>query len=312
MGWTAISCLLQSDLKSKLYLIHLCFRLLIDKAGQNSQKWVVFSALSIGRSITESRDGLGIVCFWDHFVANSWSQFSPHPCAPFRGPLLWVKPASSKYLNSDCIWMTSDSLHGHPLFLWTLWTDFLEFLNPTIPWCCVGVRSIGFWVFFRIVKHTRCGPYFGTTVKAMQCLTYQTEGNVRTCKKETKDTLFWGVWVCGCVGERISLLCRQVTSKVPKTVKNLFVLQFCSWDGSFRHGEMKRSLCLYFQHVTRYIGTDFVEESRRKMQRSEEEHFFREGCSDRKEFFSNTANKRCSRQVLQLRCSWWYSIKFYT
>ena len=40
--------------------------------------------------------------------------------------------------------------------------------------------------------------------------------------------------------------------------------------------------------------------------------FFREGCFDRKEYVSNTANKRCSRQVLQLRCSSWYFIKFYT
>ena len=64
----------------------------------------------------------------------------------------------------------------------------------------------------------------------------------------------------------------------PKNRENLFVLQFCSWDGSFRHGEMKISLCLYFQHVTRYIGTDFVEESRWKIQRSEEEeNVFREG-----------------------------------
>ena len=127
--------------------------------------------------------------------------------------------------------------------------------------------------------------------------------------------LFWGVKtysVLGCAGERISLRCRQVTSKVPKIVKNLFVLQFCSWDGSFRRGEMKIWLCLYFQHVMRYIGTDFVEESRREMQRSEKEHIFGEGCFDRKEYISNTANKPCSRQVLQLRCSSWYSIKFYT
>ena len=90
------------------------------------------------------------------------------------------------------------------------------------------------------------------------------------------------------------------------------VLQFWSWDRSFRHGEMRIWLCLYFQHVTRYIGTDFVEESRQNMQRSEKEHFFREGCFYRKEYLSNTADKRCSRQVLQLRCSSWYSIKFYT
>ena len=128
-------------------------------------------------------------------------------------------------------------------------------------------------------------------------------------QKRDKNTLFWGVWVCG---ERIFLRCRQVESKVPKIVKNLLILQFCSGDGSFRHGEMKIGLCLYSQHVTRYIGTDFVEESRQKMQRSEKEHCFREGCFDRKEYISNTVNKRCSRQVFQLRCSSWYSIKFYT
>ena len=92
-----------------------------------------------------------------------------------------------------------------------------------------------------------------------------------------------------------------------------------SWSYSFAvemgHFDMVRWkiwLCLYFQHVTRYIGTDFVEESRQKMQRSEEEHFFRKGCFDRKECISNTANKRWSRQVLQLRYSSSYSIKFYT
>ena len=116
-----------------------------------------------------------------------------------------------------------------------------------------------------------------------------------------KHTLFWGVKtysVLGCVGERISLRCRQVTSKVPKTVKNLFVLQFCSRDGSFRHDEMKIWLCLYFQHVTRHIGTDFAKENRQKVQRSEEEYFFGEGCFDKKECFQrqriNAVHGRCS------------------
>ena len=120
---------------------------------------------------------------------------------------------------------------------------------------------------------------------------------------QKKDKAYSVLGCVGCAGERISLGCRQVKSKVPKIMKNLLVLQFCSWNGSFRHGEMKIWLCLYFQHVTRYIGTGFVEESRQKMQRSEEEHFFREGWCDRKEYISNAANKRCSRQVLQLRCS---------
>ena len=71
------------------------------------------------------------------------------------------------------------------------------------------------------------------------------------------------------------------------------------------------NMTLYFQHDTRYIGTDFVGESRQKMQRLEEEHFFAKSALIGKNI-SNTANKRCSRQVLQLRCSSSYSIKFYT
>ena len=49
-----------------------------------------------------------------------------------------------------------------------------------------------------------------------------------------------------------------------------------------------------------------------KMQRLWKGAFFREGCFDAKEDVSNTANKRSSRQVLQFRCSLWYSNKFYT
>ena len=62
--------------------------------------------------------------------------------------------------------------------------------------------------------------------------------------KKRRNTLCFGV--CGCLGGKISLCCRQVTRKVTKTVKNLFVLQFWSWNGSFRHGEMRIWLCLYF------------------------------------------------------------------
>ena len=97
-------------------------------------------------------------------------------------------------------------------------------------------------------------------------------------------------------GERISLRCRQVTSKVPKTMKNLFPLQFCSWDGSFRHGEVRIWLCLYFQHVTRYIGTDFVEESRQNA-KIRKGAFFAKGALIGKSIFQiqrvNAVHGRC-------------------
>ena len=43
----------------------------------------------------------------------------------------------------------------------------------------------------------RCRPYFGVTAEAVQCLTYQTEWNVRTCKKKDKTYSVLGCGVCG-------------------------------------------------------------------------------------------------------------------
>ena len=144
----------------------------------------------------------------------------------------------------------------------------------------------------------RCGPYFGTTVKANKTLKL--------------------------VKKRQNILCFEVCRR-----KNFLFLS-PSYEQSFKNREkshcptvlqlrwvpstrLDENMTLFvFQHVTRYIETDFVEESRQKMQRPEKEHFFREGCFDRKEYLSNTANKRCSRQGLQLRCSSSYSIKFHT
>ena len=139
---------------------------------------------------------------------------------------------------------------------------------------------------------TRCGPYFGTTVEAVQCLMYQTGWNVGTGNKETQHTLFWGV--------RKNYFSLSPTYKQsPKNrEKSLLVLQFCTWDGSFRHGEMKIWLCLYFQHVTRYNETDFVEERRQEMLRSEKEHFFTKNALTGKRIFQiqriNAVHGRCS------------------
>ena len=161
-------------------------------------------------------------------------------------------------------------------------------------------------MYICIIMSTRCEPYFGATVEAVQCLTYQTEWNVRTCQKREKT--------CSCFG-----MCGR---------KNFFTL---SPSYAQSHKNREKSLCPTvlqlrgvistrwgknitpgFQYTTKFIETDFVEESRQKMQRSEEDHVFGEEGFDRKEYVSNTANKRCSRQMLQLRCSSSYSIKFYT
>ena len=53
-------------------------------------------------------------------------------------------------------------------------------------------------MYICIIMSTRCEPFFGTTVEAVQCLTYQTEkkrSNLQ--KKEKKHTL-----VLGCVREK--------------------------------------------------------------------------------------------------------------
>ena len=142
---------------------------------------------------------------------------------------------------------------------------------------------------------------------AVQRLTYQTKRNVQTCKKKTKHALFWGVR-----REGISLRCRQVTSKVPKPSK---IFLSYSFRVEMAHFDMVRwkyeSVCISS------MSRDTLElilwkKAGKKMQRLEKEHFFREECFDRTEYLSNTTNKRCSRQVLQFRCSSSYFIKFYT
>ena len=172
--------------------------------------------------------------------------------------------------------------------------------------------------FSSCIQNTRCGPYFGASVDAVQCLKYQTQWNFRTCNKETKHTPFWGVKTHSVLGCETTLcfgvwkhtlfwgvrekgffyVVTKLQAKSQKTMKNLFVLQFCSWDRSFRHGEMKIWFCLYFQHVKRYIGTDFVEESRQKMHRAEEEHLFAKSALIGKSVFQiqriNAVHGRCS------------------
>ena len=98
-------------------------------------------------------------------------------------------------------------------------------------------------------------------------------------------------------GERISSRCRQVTRKVPKPWKISLSYSFAVGMGHFDMVRWKND-CLYFQHVTRYIGADFLEESRQKMQRSEKGHFFTKGALIGKSIFLiqriNAVRSKCS------------------
>ena len=152
----------------------------------------------------------------------------------------------------------------------------------------------------------RCGPYFGTTVEAVQSLMYQTEWNVRTCKEETKHTLFWDV--------RKKEFLYVVAKLRPKSQKPSKICWSYSFAVEMGHFDMVRwkydPVCIFsmFRDMLELILWKKGDKKCKDQKRS----IFREECFDRKECISNTANKRCSQQVLQLRCSWWYSIKFYT
>ena len=102
--------------------------------------------------------------------------------------------------------------------------------------------------------------------------------------------------VLGCVGERISFtLSPSYAPSLKNLGKSLYptVLEF--WILTRR---VKLPLCLHIQHVMKYIGTAFVEESRQKMQRSEKMHSFAKGASIGKSVFRmqriNTVRGRCS------------------
>ena len=71
---------------------------------------------------------------------------------------------------------------------------------------------------------TKCGPCFGTTVEAVQCLTHQTGWNVRTCKKDKTYFILGCAECAGCARETISLSRKQS----PKTVKNLCPTVLCN------------------------------------------------------------------------------------
>ena len=114
------------------------------------------------------------------------------------------------------------------------------FINPYSK-CCTQ-KLLQCRQFISCQQCTRCGPYFGITVKAVQCLTYQTGWNGWTCKKDKT----YSVGVCGCVGGRISLRRRQVTCKVSKTVKKSLSYSFAVEMGHFNMVRWKYdTVCIF-------------------------------------------------------------------
>ena len=108
---------------------------------------------------------------WEHKVHGYWVCFDDHRKVPeiphgehytFQG---WVQSTLIHQLIDKIIEIRSVLLLRHYI------------IHSRYSLQCIHIR---------IYVYTRCGSYFGTTVGAVQCLVYQTEWNVRTCKKETK------------------------------------------------------------------------------------------------------------------------------
>ena len=139
---------------------------------------------------------------------------------------------------------------------------------------------------------TRCGPYFGTTVEAVQCLTYRTEWNVRTCKKETKHTLLGGGgrkdFFTLSPSHKQSLKNREKT--LCPTVLQLRWVIWTWWDENMTLFVF--SAC-YEIHRNWFCGR-----KQTKMQRSKKEHFLAKGAVIGESIFQtqriNAVHGRCS------------------
>ena len=130
---------------------------------------------------------------------------------------------------------------------------------------------------------------------------------------QKRDKTHFALGVCGVCGRKNFFTLSSNHAQSPKKSWKIFLsYNFGVGMGHFDVVRWKCDSVCIFSMLRDTLKLIFLEKSRQKMQRSEEEHFFAKGGFDRKEDISNTANKRCSRQVLQFRCSSWYSIKFYT
>ena len=112
-------------------------------------------------------------------------------------------------------------------------------------------------------------------------------------KKRQKILGFGACW-----RKNFFTLSPSYNAKSPKPSTISFFLQFCSWDGSFRHGEMKIWVCLYFTACYEIHWNWFCGRKQTKNAKIRKGAFFREGCFDRKSRFQtqriNPVHGRCS------------------
>ena len=115
---------------------------------------------------------------------------------------------------------------------------------------------------------------------------------------QKRDKTFSVLGCAGCVEERISLCCRQVTSKVPKTVKNLFS---CSFAVEMGHLDMVRwkydSVCI-FSMLRDTLELILWKKADKKCKDQKRSIFFAKGALIRKSIFQtqriNAVHGRCS------------------
>ena len=216
--------------------------------------------------------------------------------------LFWI--LFGRTIDSLISWLTTRyGLFGRTIDCLISWlTTRYELFGRTID-CLISWLTTRCGLFGRTIDSliswltTRCGPYFGITVEAVQRLTYQTGWNVRTCKKR-QNMLCFGV----CRRKNFFTLSPSYAQSPKNREKSLCskVLELrwiisTWWDENMTLFVFSAS---YETHWNWFCGRKQTKNA--KIRRGA---LLREGCFDRKEYLSNTANKRCSRQMLQLQCS---------
>ena len=151
------------------------------------------------------------------------------------------------FFSETLQWCGSLSGTANVAGLWQINKSTLILLRPNLITFSANITQM----YSDIYIYTRCGPYFGTTVEAVQCLTYQIRWNIRICKKERKYILFRGGGGCG--RQNFFTLSPSYKQSSKNREKSLCPAV------EMGHFDMVRWKyhCLYFKRVTRYIGTDF-------------------------------------------------------